>query len=59
MYVLAGLTDHTCSWRACRSAASLFGGRSEFVFNSSGQVQSLVCPPDPKAKSLPTRVLAG
>jgi len=60
MYVLAGLTDHTCSWRACRSAASLFGGRIEFVFNSSGQGQSLVCRPDPKAKSFtnyaPSRV---
>ena len=45
MYVLAGLTDHTCSWRACRSVASLFGGPSEFVFSSNGQAQSLVSPP--------------
>jgi len=45
MYVLAGMTDHICAWRACHRAARLFGGRTEFVLNSTGHVQSLVCPP--------------
>jgi polyhydroxyalkanoate synthase len=45
MYVLAGLTDHICSWRACYSASRLFGGRTEFVMSASGHVQSMVCPP--------------
>ena len=46
MYILAGQTDHICAWQACHRAASLFGGEVEFVLNSSGHVQSLVCPPD-------------
>jgi polyhydroxyalkanoate synthase subunit PhaC len=51
MYILAGLTDHICSWRACHRAARLFGGQVEFVLNSSGHVQSLVNPPsNAKAK---------
>jgi polyhydroxyalkanoate synthase len=45
MYILAGVTDHICAWRACHHAARLFGGHTEFVLNSSGHVQSLVCPP--------------
>ncbi len=45
MYVLAGLTDHICSWRACYRAARLFGGHTEFVTSASGHVQSMVCPP--------------
>ena len=44
-YVLAGMTDHICAWRACHRAAQLFGGRTEFVLNSTGHVQSLVSPP--------------
>jgi len=51
MYLVAGLTDHICAWRACHRAARLFGGETEFVLNSSGHVQSLVNPPgNPKAK---------
>ena len=45
MYVLAGLTDHICSWRACYRASRLFGGRTDFVMSASGHVQSMVCPP--------------
>ncbi|MBE3603686.1 alpha/beta fold hydrolase [bacterium] len=45
MYVLAGMTDHICAWRACHRAARLFGGHTEFVLSASGHVQSLVCPP--------------
>jgi poly[(R)-3-hydroxyalkanoate] polymerase subunit PhaC len=45
MYVLAGMTDHICPWRACYRASHLFGGRTEFVMSGSGHVQSLVCPP--------------
>jgi polyhydroxyalkanoate synthase subunit PhaC len=45
MYILAGQTDHICAWRACHRAARMFGGRTEFVLNSTGHVQSLVSPP--------------
>ncbi len=45
MYIVGGMTDHICSWRACYRAARLFGGSTEFVLNSSGHVQTLVCPP--------------
>jgi polyhydroxyalkanoate synthase len=45
MFVLAGLTDHICPWRACYRAAHQFGGRTEFVMGGSGHVQSLVSPP--------------
>ena len=45
MYMVAGLTDHICAWRACHRAARLFGGRTEFVLNSSGHVQSIVAAP--------------
>jgi polyhydroxyalkanoate synthase subunit PhaC len=46
MYIVAGQTDHICPWNACHRAARFFGGEVEFVLNSSGHVQSLVCPPD-------------
>ena len=45
MFVVGGMTDHICSWRAVYNGARLFGGRTEFVLNSSGHVQTLVCPP--------------
>jgi polyhydroxyalkanoate synthase len=45
MYIVAGATDHICAWTACHRAARLFGGHTEFVLNSSGHIQSLVCPP--------------
>ncbi len=45
MYLVGGLTDHICTWRAVFNGARLFGGRTEFVLNSSGHVQTLVCPP--------------
>ncbi len=45
MYLLAGQTDHICTWHSCFRATPLFGGKVEFVLNSSGHVQSLVSPP--------------
>ncbi len=45
MMIVGGMTDHICTWRAVYSGARLFGGRLEFVLNSSGHVQTLVCPP--------------
>ena len=45
MYVVGGMTDHICAWRAVYNGARLFGGRTEFVLNSSGHVQTLVYPP--------------
>jgi polyhydroxyalkanoate synthase len=46
MLVVGGMTDHICSWRSVYQGARLFGGRVEFTLNSSGHVQTLVCPPD-------------
>jgi polyhydroxyalkanoate synthase subunit PhaC len=46
MYLVGGMTDHICTWRAVFHGARLFGGRVDFVLNSSGHVQTLVCPPD-------------
>ncbi len=45
MYLVGGMTDHICTWRTVFHGAQLFGGRTEFVLNSSGHVQTLVCPP--------------
>jgi polyhydroxyalkanoate synthase subunit PhaC len=45
IYLVGGMTDHICTWRAVFNGARLFGGRTEFVLNSSGHVQTLVCPP--------------
>lgn len=45
VFVVGGMTDHICTWRAVYGGARLFGGRTEFVLNSSGHVQTLVCPP--------------
>ena len=45
IYLVAGLTDHICAWRACYRSTEMFGGRVEFVLASSGHVQSLVAPP--------------
>ena len=45
MYLLAGQTDHICTWQSCYRATQLFGGKVDFVLNSSGHVQSLVNPP--------------
>jgi poly[(R)-3-hydroxyalkanoate] polymerase subunit PhaC len=44
-YLVAGMTDHICAWRACYRATAMFGGRAEFVLGSSGHIQSLVNPP--------------
>ncbi len=45
VYIVGGQTDHITPWRTCYRAAGFFGGHVEFVLNSSGHVQSLVCPP--------------
>ncbi len=45
MYLVAGMTDHICAWRACYRSTQMFGGRIEFVLASSGHIQSLVAPP--------------
>jgi polyhydroxyalkanoate synthase len=45
MYIVAGMTDHICAWRACYRSTKMFGGRTEFVLGSSGHIQSLVNPP--------------
>jgi len=45
LYLVAGVTDHICAWRACYRATRMFGGKSEFVLGSSGHIQSLVNPP--------------
>ena len=45
LYLVAGMTDHICAWRACYRTTRMFGGRIEFVLGSSGHIQSLVNPP--------------
>ncbi|HUY28936.1 MAG TPA: alpha/beta fold hydrolase [Candidatus Binataceae bacterium] len=45
MYLVAGLNDHICAWRACYRSTRMFGGNVEFVLGSSGHIQSLVNPP--------------
>ncbi len=45
LYLVAGMTDHICAWRACYRSTRMFGGRIEFVLGSSGHIQSLVNPP--------------
>jgi polyhydroxyalkanoate synthase len=45
LYLVAGTTDHICTWRACYRSTQMFGGRIEFVLGSSGHIQSLVNPP--------------
>jgi len=45
LYLVAGMTDHICAWRACYRATRMFGGKAEFVLGSSGHIQSLVNPP--------------
>jgi polyhydroxyalkanoate synthase len=46
LYLISGQTDHICPWQAGYRATGMFGGKAEFVLNSSGHVQSLVSPPD-------------
>ncbi len=46
MFLVGGMTDHICTWRSVFHGAHLFGGRADFVLNSSGHVQTLVCPPE-------------
>ena len=45
IYLVAGMTDHICAWRACYRSTRMFGGNVEFVLGSSGHIQSLVNPP--------------
>jgi polyhydroxyalkanoate synthase subunit PhaC len=68
MYLVAGMTDHICAWRACYLATRMFGGKNEFVLGSSGHIQSLVNPPgnfksryyvNPKLPEEPDRWLKG
>ncbi|MFI4932800.1 MAG: alpha/beta fold hydrolase [Burkholderiales bacterium] len=50
-YILAGRTDHITPWEGCYQTRRLLGGRSEFVLNASGHVQSIVNPPGNKKSS--------
>ncbi|HEY6394615.1 MAG TPA: alpha/beta fold hydrolase [Candidatus Binataceae bacterium] len=68
MYLVAGMTDHICAWRACYRAVDIFGGKVGFVLGSSGHIQSLVNPPgnfksryylNPKPAGDPDRWLKG
>lgn len=59
-YLLAGQTDHICTWRSCHRATRMFGGKVEFVLNSSGHIQSIVSPPgNLKSHFYTNPVLAG
>jgi polyhydroxyalkanoate synthase len=50
-YILAGRTDHITPWEGCYQTRHLLGGRSDFVLNASGHVQSIVNPPGNKKSS--------
>ena len=50
-YILAGRTDHITPWEGCYQTRRLLGGRSDFVLNASGHVQSIVNPPGNKKAS--------
>jgi polyhydroxyalkanoate synthase len=50
-YILAGRTDHITPWEGCYQTRRLLGGRSDFVLNASGHVQSIVNPPGNKKSS--------
>jgi polyhydroxyalkanoate synthase len=43
-YILAGRSDHITPWEGCYQTRRLLGGKSEFVLNASGHVQSIVNP---------------
>ena len=48
-YVVAGLTDTSSRGRTL-IADQLLGGSSRFVLSTSGHIQALVNPPDPKTR---------
>jgi polyhydroxyalkanoate synthase len=50
-YILAGRSDHITPWEGCYQTRRLLGGKSEFVLNASGHVQSIVNPPGNKKAS--------
>jgi polyhydroxyalkanoate synthase len=53
-YILAGRTDHITPWEGCYQTRRLLDGKSEFVLNSSGHVQSIVNPPGGRKASYVT-----
>ena len=49
-YIVAGIADHLCDWKACYQTTQLLGGESRFVLSTSGHIASMVNPPgNPKA----------
>ena len=49
-YLVAGIADHLCDWKACYQTTQLLGGESRFVLSTSGHIASMVNPPgNPKA----------
>ena len=50
-YILAGRSDHITPWGGCYQTRHLLGGKSAFVLNASGHVQSIVNPPGNKKAS--------
>jgi len=51
LYKVGGMTDHITVWKGVYRSAQLFGGNVTYVLNSSGHIQTILCPPNnPKAK---------
>lgn len=49
-YLVAGVADHLCDWKACYRTTQLLGGESRFVLSTSGHIASMVNPPgNPRA----------
>jgi polyhydroxyalkanoate synthase subunit PhaC len=49
-YLVAGIADHLCDWKACYRTTQLLGSESRFVLSTSGHIASMVNPPgNPKA----------
>jgi len=49
-YLVAGIADHLCDWKACYQTTQLLGGEARFVLSTSGHIASMVNPPgNPKA----------
>lgn len=49
-YLVAGIADHLCDWKACYQTTQLLGGQARFILSTSGHIASMVNPPgNPKA----------
>lgn len=51
LYMVGGMTDHITVWKGVYRSSRLFGGKTTYVLNTSGHIQTILSPPgNPKAK---------